>query len=157
MSGFWYTVYMILQALALFIWIAGFIIGLGAVVVIDIHGFLGRKSRYWTVATTRTHKITKPLIWVGTILVAVGGIWYYSIVGVTWITIVHAIILGILLLNGAYLSFVVSPYLLKQERSTEGVKILPPSWQRRITLGLLIGDTGWWIAVALFVWLIVAR
>ena len=33
--------------LGLFICIAGFVVGLGAVTVIDIHGFLGRKSKYW--------------------------------------------------------------------------------------------------------------
>ena len=49
-----------LDFIGLFIFIAGFIIGLGAVTVIDIHGFLGRKSAYWTEATIRTHKVTKP-------------------------------------------------------------------------------------------------
>jgi len=54
--------------LGLFLFIAGFIIGLGAVTVIDLHGFLGRKSSYWTEATIRTHKVTKPLIWIGILL-----------------------------------------------------------------------------------------
>ena len=34
--------------IGLFLLIAGFIIGLGAVTVIDLHGFLGRTSSYWT-------------------------------------------------------------------------------------------------------------
>ncbi len=34
------------QVVSLFILIAGYIIGLGAVTVIDLHGFLGRKSSY---------------------------------------------------------------------------------------------------------------
>ena len=54
-----------IDIIGLFIILAGFIIGLGAVTVIDIHGFLGRRSNYWTEATTRTHKVTKPLIWIG--------------------------------------------------------------------------------------------
>lgn len=62
-----------LDFIGLFILITGFVIGLGAVTVIDIHGFLGRKSAYWTEATTRTHKVTKPLIWIGIILAIVGG------------------------------------------------------------------------------------
>jgi hypothetical protein len=45
---------------------------LGAVTVIDLHGFLGRKSSYWTEATTRTHKVTKPLIWAGLFLQCLG-------------------------------------------------------------------------------------
>jgi hypothetical protein len=52
-----------LDVIGLFTSIMGYIVGLGAVTVIDLHGFLGRKSAYWTEATTRTHKITKPLIW----------------------------------------------------------------------------------------------
>ncbi|MDO8659167.1 MAG: hypothetical protein Q7K54_01055 [Candidatus Parcubacteria bacterium] len=57
--------YITLNFIGLFVFISGFIVGLGAVTVIDIHGFLGRKSSYWTEATTRTHKVTKPMIWVG--------------------------------------------------------------------------------------------
>lgn len=56
---------MTLDFLGLFLSLSGFVLGLGAVTVIDIHGFLGRKSQYWTEATTRTQKVTKPLIWVG--------------------------------------------------------------------------------------------
>ena len=63
-----------MEIIGLFLFIAGFIIGLGAVTVIDLHGFMGRHSTYWTEATTRTHKITKPLIWMGTILAIIGGI-----------------------------------------------------------------------------------
>ncbi len=51
-----------LDFIGLFCLIAGFVIGLGAVTVVDIHGFLGRTSAYWTEATTRTHKVTKPMI-----------------------------------------------------------------------------------------------
>ena len=63
-----------LDFIGLFIFLAGLIIGLGAVTVIDIHGFLGRKSSYWTEATTRTHKVTKPLIWIGIAFAIIGGI-----------------------------------------------------------------------------------
>ncbi len=69
--------YITLDFLGLFMFISGFIIGLGAVTVIDIHGFLGRKSSYWTEATTRTHKVTKPMIWVGIILAVIGGFILY--------------------------------------------------------------------------------
>ncbi len=51
---------------------AGLIVGLGAVTVIDLHGFLGRKSPYWAEATTRAHHVTKPLIWLGTLLYGAG-------------------------------------------------------------------------------------
>lgn len=40
-----------LDFIGLFIFISGFIVGLGAVTVIGIHGFLGRKSEYWIEVT----------------------------------------------------------------------------------------------------------
>jgi hypothetical protein len=40
----------LLDIIGLFVCIAGFVLGLGAVTVIDLHGFLGRKSSYWTEA-----------------------------------------------------------------------------------------------------------
>ena len=65
-----------MEFVGLYLHLAGFIIGLGAVTVIDLHGFLGRKSPYWTEATTRTHKVTKPLIWLGMTL-AIMGAWIF--------------------------------------------------------------------------------
>ena len=54
----------IVDFIGLFLFLAGFVIGLGAVTVIDLHGFLGGKSAYWTEATTRTHKVANPdLAW----------------------------------------------------------------------------------------------
>ena len=72
-----------LDVLGLFLFLAGFIIGLGAVTVFDLHGFLGRKSPYWTEATTRTHKVTKPLIWIGLLLTIVGGLITYRKTGLS--------------------------------------------------------------------------
>ncbi|MBP7134100.1 hypothetical protein KBA73_02685, partial [Patescibacteria group bacterium] len=66
-----------LDVVGLFLFLAGFVVGLGAVTVIDIHGFLGRTSPYWTEATTRTHKVTKPMIWIGITLVIIGGLLFY--------------------------------------------------------------------------------
>ena len=78
--------------LGLFLFIAGFIIGLGAVTVIDLHGFLGRKSSYWTEATIRTHKITKPLIWIGIFLAILGGLITYRNIGFSGISLIHAVL-----------------------------------------------------------------
>ena len=41
-----------LTFISLLVSFIGLIIGLGAVTVIDVHGFKGRKSPYWTEATT---------------------------------------------------------------------------------------------------------
>jgi Zn-dependent protease with chaperone function len=144
-----------LDFIGLFIFIAGFIIGLGAVTVIDIHGFLGRKSAYWTEATTRTHKVTKPMIWIGIILAIVGGVIFYRNAPLSGIPMYHAIIAGILILNGLFLSFYVSPYLIAQERAGKQTELLPRSLQNKIILSLIISDVGWWGGLGLLVYYIV--
>ncbi len=143
-----------LNFVGLFIMLAGFIIGLGAVTVIDIHGFLGRKSAYWTEATTRTHKVTKPLIWVGILLAVVGGAILYRQEAFSGIPLYHALIAGILILNGLFLSFYVSPFLLAREREGKQAELLPQSLQNKIFVSLIISDIGWWGALVLLVFYI---
>lgn len=140
-----------LDFIGLFIFFVGFIIGLGAVTVIDIHGFLGRKSKYWTEATTRTHKVTKPLIWVGISLVIIGGITLYRNEPFSGIPFYHAIIAGILILNGLFLSFYVSPFLLRRELEGRQAELLPLSLQNKIIVSLILSDIGWWGGVFLLV------
>lgn len=144
-----------LNALGLFVFIAGFVIGLGAVTVIDIHGFLGRKSTYWTEATTRTHKVTKPMIWAGITLAIIGGSILYRNHGLTGIPLIHLILAIVLIINGFFLSFKVSPFLLQREREGRSEELLPSSWQRRIMVSLIVSDIGWWGGLALLVLYIV--
>ncbi len=147
-----------IDIIGLFIFLAGFIIGLGAVTVIDLHGFLGRKSPYWTEATTRTHKVTKPLIWIGLLLTIIGGLITYRKNGLTGIPCYQAIIGILLVLNGLFLSFRVSPFLLKREKEGRASELLPTSWQVKITVGFIISFLGWWSALFLLVWfLLVTR
>ena len=140
-----------LDTIALFVMLAGFVIGLGAVTVIDIHGFLGRKSRYWTLATTRTHKVTKPLIWIGMTLAVIGGVMLYRDQAFVGIPLVHAVVAILLILNGLFLSFRVSPYLLAKENAGHADELLPKSWQDRIIVSLIVSDIGWWGSLALLV------
>ncbi|MDQ3089876.1 MAG: hypothetical protein M3Q24_01860 [bacterium] len=146
-----------LDIIGLFIFIAGFVIGLGAVTVIDIHGFLGRKSPYWTEATTRTHKVTKPLIWIGTGLAIIGGIIFYRNGTFSNILFFQSLIVIILILNGLFLSFRVSPFLLERERQNKSSEILPTSWQNKITASFVISFLGWWTGLLLLVVYIVNR
>lgn len=139
------------DTISVFIILAGFIIGLGAVTVIDIHGFLGRKSKYWTEATTRTHKVTKPIIWVGICLVVIGGFVLYRNETLTGIPLIHLLIIIILILNGLFLSLKISPYLLKREKEGRSSKLLPKSLQNKIVVSLIISDIGWWGGLFLFV------
>ena len=148
---------MMLDFVGLFTLLVGFIIGLGAVTVIDIHGFLGRKSSYWTEATTRTHKVTKPLIWVGIFLAIIGGILFFINEPFSGVPMYLALISIVLVLNGLFLSFRVSPYLLQKEKEGRASELLPESWQRKIIVGLILSDLGWWGSLALVVWYLVTK
>jgi hypothetical protein len=154
--GIWNSkVFLWADIFGLFLFIAGFIIGLGAVTVIDLHGFLGRKSSYWTEATIRTHKITKPLIWIGILLAILGGLITYRDIGFSGISLIHAVLAVALILNGAFLSFWVSPRLLRREKEGKARELLPVDLQARIALSFVISVIGWWSSLFLLVWYIV--
>ena len=146
-----------IEVIGLFVMMAGFVIGLGAVTVIDIHGFLGRTSSYWTEATTRTHKVTKPMIWAGIILVLLGGLVFYRNESLSGIPLIHAVIALVLVVNGIFLSFKVSPFLLEREKEGRSGEFLPISWQRKIMVSLVISDIGWWGGLFLLVVYILSR
>ncbi len=133
-----------LNLIGLFTLLVGFIIGLGAVTVIDIHGFLGRNSSYWTEATTRTHKVTKPMIWIGIILAIIGGVMFFRNEAFQGIPRYLSLIAGALVLNGLFLSFSVSPYLLEKEKAGKARELLPRSWQKKIMVSLIFSDLCWW-------------
>ena len=143
--------------IGLFILLTGFIIGLGAVTVIDIHGFLGRKSNYWTDATTRTHKVTKPMIWAGISLAIIGGIIFLRNEPFSGIPLFLAVIALVLILNGLFLSFSVSPYLLQKEKEGRASDLLPESWQRKIVMSLIFSDLGWWSGLVFVVYYILIK
>lgn len=144
------------DAMSLVILIAGYIIGLGAVTVIDILGFLGRKSGYWTRATIQTHKVTKPLIWVGIIFATYGSVLFYIEHGFPKEAVYHLTTFFILILNGLFLSMWVSPRLLEREANGLETEVLPKSWQRAITLSFVISFLGWWGSLFLFVTFLVS-
>lgn len=139
----------LLDLLGLFLLFVGFIVGLGAVTVIDLHGFLGRKSSYWTEATIRTHKVTKPLIWLGMCVALGGGLVFYRGDTLTPIHALQVILVPIMILNGIFLSFVVSPFLLKREKEGKAQELLPASLQIKITMSFVISFMTWWASVLL--------
>lgn len=139
----------LLEVLPLFLLLSGFVVGLGAVTVIDLHGFLGRKSSYWSEATIRTHKITKPLIWLGTLLAIFGGLLYFKDAPLTALPIALLCIGVVLVMNGLFLTLSVSPHLLKLEAEGRAQELLTPNWQRKITVSLVVSDLGWWSALFL--------
>jgi len=137
--------------IGLFIFLAGFIIGLGSVTVIDILGFLGRGSQYWTEVTVRVHKVTKPLIWIGIILAILGGTILYWGKPFSGIPMWHALFALVLIVNGYFLSFKVSPFLMQREREGRADEILPTEWHKKITASFVVSFIGWWGALALLV------
>lgn len=130
--------------LTLLLTIAGFIIGLGAVTVIDLHGFLGRTSAYWTQATIRTHKVTKPLIWIGIVLLSIGCYRLFAPLGWGMEMQMVSGVIALLVLNGCFLSFYVSPFLLNREVQKQDRKLLPASLQRAIAASFVVSFVGWW-------------
>lgn len=146
-----------LDFIGLVILLAGFIIGLGAVTVIDIHGFLARKSAYWTEATIRTHKVTKPLIWIGILLATIGGAVLYRNESFAGIPLYHTVVAGVLIANGLFLSLYISPYLLAREHDGRQAELLPDALQRKIVVSLVLSDIGWWGGLFLLVFYIVHR
>jgi len=134
--------------------LAGYIIGLGAVTVIDLHGFLGHTSSYWTEATIRTHKVTKPLIWVGLILVLIGTYVYFSLTTFTTLSSLLFLMYALLVVNGSFLSFYVSPYLLLQEKAGRAGELLPLVLQVKITISFLISFIGWWGSFLLLIYIL---
>jgi len=118
-----------------FLHIAGIIIMVGSVAIIDVFGFVARNSKKWTYNTIEAHHITKPMIWLGG-----------AITITTWLLILTEIefdlyaklktaIIPLLLINGAFLSFYISPKLDKQRGE---MKLLPMSMQRKIAVSFMI-------------------
>ncbi len=146
-----------LDFVGLFLLMVGYVIGLGAVTVIDLHGFLGRKSSYWTEATTRTHKVTKPMIWVGTTLAIIGGVIFFRSYPYEGLPFYLSIAALVMIINGIFLSFSVSPYMLQREKEGRQADLLPQSWQTKIMISLIFSDLFWWGSLLLLTYHLASR
>ncbi len=132
----------------LFFHLAGIVIGLGAVTVIDTMGFFSRNSKKKTQDTIAAHHTTKPLIWLGTLIILITWILILFNQGFNLINEIKTILLGIMILNGCFLSFVISPALDK----LIGKKVLLPfGIQVKIAISLVISFISWWSFVILTV------
>ena len=138
-----------LYSILLFFHIAGIIIALGAVTVIDTLGFLGRNSVKWTSTTIQAHYVTKALIWVGTSLMAISWLFMLQI-PIIGIQLYKSIIIIILIANGCFLSFYISPRLTKHANFKPG-ELLPRRMKDSIRVSFVISFLGWWSLVALTV------
>jgi hypothetical protein len=132
--------------------LAGAVIALGAVTVIDLHGFLAQRSSYWTQTTIRTHKITKPLIWLGTVLWGLGLWGLYSLTGYANSAYIHLMLYLVLVANGCFLSFVISPYLLAREKKRQDTQLLGHDIQHKIRISVIVSFVCWWGSILLVTW-----
>lgn len=89
------------------------------------------------------------MIWAGIALAVIGGTIFYRHVPFSGIPLYHAGIAVLLVLNGLFLSFSVSPFLLRREREGRQRELLPASLQRKILVSLILSDLGWWGGLAL--------
>jgi hypothetical protein len=53
-------------------------------------------------------------------------------------------------LNGCFLSFVVSPFMLRREREGRQAELLSADWQRMIAVSLVISVIAWWGSLYVF-------
>jgi hypothetical protein len=122
--------------------ILGLVIGMGAAIVIETLGFISRKSSSWTSVTIDAHHVTKPLIWTGTLLL---GVTWIMIAGTNVFSFPYAyktLLILLLLLNGSYLSFVISPRLIMHKKK-HGMAVLSSNLQSLILPGAVVSVIGW--------------
>jgi len=134
------------QFIILFFHVAGIIIGLGAVTVIDTMGFLSRNSKYWTQVTVRAHHVTKPLIWIGTILVTATWILVLFVFDNLEFEIIKSLMIIVLILNGVFLSFYVSPAV---DKFKDKNKLFSKNLQYKTIASMIVSFVFWWVFVVL--------
>ena len=126
----------------------GMIIGMGAAIVIETFGFISRKSSFWTGVTIDAHYVTKPLIWLGTLLFAITWLLMMKNNSFIFPYAYKTILILILFINGSYLSFFVSPRLIKHKKEYNNTT-LPASLQLMIIPSALISSIGWFTMILL--------
>lgn len=155
--SFFYASTMFLDALGLFLLLAGNVIGLGLVTVRDLLGFLGRGSGYWTEATIRSHKVTKPFIWYGILFALVGGGIFFRSSLFSGTHLELFVLHVFLLMERAFLSNRLSPFLFRQEQAGKSIKLLPSTLQAVIGRSLVLFFFGWWVSLVILVGALVNR
>lgn len=131
--------------IALFIHVISFIIGFGAVIVIDAFGLLWLIKRVKLATVNTVANVTQILIWLGwTGLVLSGSVLLYHkgfIDNLTWIKLSFVLMLG---LNGLFL------HSIKKSMERLGSpEELPKIIMFRTALASTISQLGWWGAISI--------
>lgn len=134
--------------IALFAHIVSFIVGFGAVIVIDTFGSLWLMKRVKLSGVTYVANVTQRLIWIGWAGLVISGsvlLWYKLAVfggrmdSLTWIKLFAVALLG---LNGLYL------HITKKGIESVGDDDAVSSLVKfRIALASTISQAGWWTAL----------
>ena len=95
------------------------------------------------------------MIWAGIMFAIIGGAIFFRNEAFAGIPFYLSIIAGVLIVNGLFLSFSVSPYLLQKERDGKAGELLPQSWQNKIIVSLIFSDLGWWGGLLLLVFYLI--
>jgi hypothetical protein len=135
----------------LFLVLTGLIIGLGSISLMDVLGLRGRRSRYWTETAIRVSRVSRPLTWAGIGLIIIGWLMLYR-AGITGVGTIQEFFLLVIILNGAYLSLVVTPKLQALEVGGRVRRRLPAALERRLIIHFAVSFVAWWSEVALLVW-----
>ena len=139
----------VFRSIGIFVYLAGFVLGIGSSTVIGFLGLLARKSHYWTLTAVRAPKVTKFLVWVGMCVSVFGFMLFYADEGFDSFTIGHLSLFVILIINGLVFSYVISPMLNQKDDEGKDSALLDKNWQVRITVSYLISFICWWAALAL--------
>ncbi|MDQ3014640.1 MAG: hypothetical protein M3Q73_02160 [bacterium] len=131
--------------IALFIHVISFIIGFGAVIVIDTFGSLWLIKRVKLATVNTVANVTEKLIWLGwSGLVLSGSVLLYHkgfIDNLTWIKLFFVLMLG---LNGLFL------HSIKKSMERLGTpEELPKIIMFRTALASAISQLGWWGAISI--------
>jgi hypothetical protein len=81
----------------------------------------------------------------------------YRDIGLNSVTIYQIITAFIMIVNGIFLSFSVSPFLIKRELEGRSKDLLPNSWQTKITVSFLVSFVCWWSNLAVVVLFLVSK
>ena len=85
-------------------------------------------------------------------LILFGGILFFQNKELTQNLIYLILIFTILVINGIFLSFYISPILLEREKKGKIKEILPTSLQNKIFVSFIISFFGWWGSLLLFLY-----
>ncbi|MFT4309605.1 MAG: hypothetical protein ACMXYL_03905 [Candidatus Woesearchaeota archaeon] len=131
-----------------YIHVLGLVIGMGSAIVIETIGFIARKSGFWTRVAVDTHYVTKPLIWFGTILLSLSWILIMESDAIVHPYYWKTLLLLLLIINGSYLSFFVSPRIINHRKHSDG-EPLPSKLQTIILPSAIVSVLGWLLMVFL--------